>query len=71
MVNSAKQEAAYQSGLSSPNLALQQEIPLKLISANTDSPGRGSTQHLRFAEMSDNSHFLIDDESEHGKITMP
>lgn len=60
MVNSAKKEAAYQSALSSPTGAGTQEIPLKFIGV----PGNGSTQHLRISEVSDNSQFIIDEESE-------
>jgi hypothetical protein len=68
MVNSAKKEAAYQSALNS-----QTDIPLKIIMDINNSPGHAPNDHLKYAEMSENSPFTIDDETENenGKVSIP
>jgi hypothetical protein len=71
MVNSAKKEAAYQATLSSPNLTSPTDIPLKSVISATKLPGYGSTQHLKFAEITETSHFTIDDENELEKMNIP
>jgi hypothetical protein len=71
MVNSAKKEAAYQATLSSPNLTSTTDIPLKSVISNTKSPGYESTQHLRFAEITENSNFTIDDVNEMEGVNLP